>query len=43
MKIVTIVNKHEYTQLMDYICKLYAKIFFSVYSVSDMRYQPKIK
>ena len=43
MEMVTIVDKHEYKQLMDYIRKIDPKAFVTVYSVSDMRYQPKIK
>ena len=43
MEMVTIVDKHEYRQLMDYIRKVDPKAFVTVYSVSDMRYQPKIK
>ena len=43
MEMVTIVDKHEYKQLMDYIRKVDPKAFVTVYSVSDMRYQPKIK
>ena len=43
MEMVTIVDKHEYKQLMDYIRKADPKAFVTVYSVSDMRYQPKIK
>ena len=43
MEKVTIVDKHEYKQLMDYIRKVDPKAFVTVYSVSDMRYQPKIK
>ena len=42
-EMVTIVDKHEYKQLMDYIRKVDPKAFVTVYSVSDMRYQPKIK
>ena len=38
-----IVDKHEYRKLMDYIRKTDPKAFVTVYSVSDMRYQPKIK
>ena len=38
-----IVDKHEYKQLMDYIRKADPKAFVTIYSVSDMRYQPKIK
>ena len=43
MEMVTIVDKHEYRQLMDYIRKVDPKAFVTVYSVSDMRYQPKSK
>ena len=43
MEMVTIVDKHEYKQLMDYIRKVDPKAFVTVYSVSDMRYQPKTK
>ena len=42
-EMVTIVDKHEYRQLMDYIRKVDPKAFVTVYSVSDMRYQPKTK
>lgn len=41
MEMVTIVNKNEYRLLMDYIRKVDPKAFVTVYSVSDMRYQPK--
>ena len=43
MEMVTIVDKHEYKQLMDYIRKVDPKAFVTVYSVSDMWHQPKIK
>ena len=43
MEMVTIVDKHEYRLLMDYLRKVDPKAFVTVYSVSDMRYQPKIK
>ena len=43
MEMVTIVDKHEYRRLMDYIHKVDSKAFVTVYSVSDMRYQPKKK
>ena len=36
-----IVDKHEYKLLMDYVRKVDPKAFVTVYSVSDMRYQPK--
>ena len=41
MEMVTIVDKHEYKRLMDYIRKVDPKAFVTVYSVSDMRYMPK--
>ena len=41
MEMVTIVDKTEYRLLMDYIRKVDPKAFMTVYSVSDMRYQPK--
>ena len=42
-EIVTIVDKQEYRALMDYVHKVDPKAFVTVYSVSEMRYQPKIK
>ncbi len=41
MELITIVDKNEYRRLMDYIRKVDPKAFVTVYSVSDMRYQPK--
>ena len=41
MEMVTIVDKNEYRQLMDFVHKIDPKAFVTVYSVSDMRYQPK--
>ena len=41
MEMVTIVDNTEYRLLMDYIRKVDPKAFVTVYSVSDMRYQPK--
>ena len=41
MEMVTIVDKHEYKKLMDYVRMVDPKAFVTVYSVSDMRYQPK--
>ncbi len=41
MEMVTIVDKTEYRLLMDYIRKVDPKAFVTIYSVSDMRYQPK--
>ena len=43
MEMVTIVDKHEYRRLMDFVHKTDPKAFVTVYSVSDMRYQPKVK
>ena len=42
-EMITIVDKQEYKRLMDYIRKADPKAFVTVYSVSDMRYQPKVK
>ena len=42
-EMITIVDKNEYKLLMDYIRKVDPKAFVTVYSVSDMRYQPKTK
>ena len=42
-EMITIVDKNEYRLLMDYIRKIDPKAFVTVYSVSDMRYQPKKK
>lgn len=41
-EIITIVDRNEYQKLMNYINKLDPKAFITVYTVSDMRYQPKI-
>ena len=41
MEMVTIVDKSEYRQLMDYIRKVDPKAFVTVYSVSEVCYQPK--
>ena len=42
-EVITIVDKNEYRNLMDFIRKIDPKAFVTVYSVSDMRYQPKKK
>ena len=42
-EVITIVDKNEYRQLMDFIRKTDPKAFVTVYSVNDMRYQPKNK
>ena len=41
-EIITIVDKHEYRRLMDFVRKTDPKAFVTVYSVTEMRYQPKI-
>ncbi|MBQ7231085.1 MAG: YitT family protein [Oscillospiraceae bacterium] len=40
-EIVTIVDKQEYRKLMDYIHRADPKAFVTVYSVNEIRYQPK--
>ncbi len=40
-EIITIVDRSEYQKLMAYINRLDSKTFITVYTVSDMRYQPK--
>ena len=42
-EIITIVDKHEYRRLMDFVKKVDPKAFVTVYSVTEMRYQPKNK
>ena len=41
-EIITIVNKSEYQKLMNFINQEDPKAFVTVYTVSDMRYQPKL-
>ena len=41
-EIITIVDKHEYRKLMDYVRKVDPKAFVTVYSVNEIRYQPKV-
>lgn len=41
MEVVTIVDKNEYRLLMDYVKKVDPKAFVTVYSVNELRYQPK--
>lgn len=43
MEINTIVDKHEYRRLMDYIIKNDPDAFVTVYAVTEMRYLPKVK
>ena len=40
-EIVTIVDKQEYRKLMDYVHKADPMAFVTVYSVNEIRYQPK--
>jgi uncharacterized membrane-anchored protein YitT (DUF2179 family) len=40
-EINTIVDKHEYRLLMDYVKKVDPKAFITVYSVNEVSYQPK--
>ena len=40
-EIITIVNKSEYQKLMNFINQEDPKAFVTVYTVSDLRYQPK--
>ena len=42
-EVITIVDKHEYRKLMDFIRKTDPKAFVTVYSVNEMRYQPKTR
>ena len=38
---ITIVDKQEYKALMDFVKKVDPKAFITVYSVSEISYQPK--
>ena len=40
-EMITIVDKQEYRQLMDYVRKIDPSAFVTVYSVNEMRYIPK--
>ena len=42
-EIVTIVDKNEYRLLMEYVRHVDPKAFVTVYSVNELRYQPKVK
>lgn len=42
-EIVTIVDKNEYRKLMEFVKKTDPKAFLTVYSVNEVRYQPKVK
>ena len=41
-EIITIVDKHEYRRLMDYVKKVDPKAFVTVYAVNEISYQPKV-
>lgn len=41
-EIITIVNKNEYAQLMNYISKTDKNAFVTVYSVNEVIYRPKV-
>lgn len=40
-EVITIVDKHEYKALMDFVKKVDPKAFITVYSVNEISYQPK--
>jgi uncharacterized membrane-anchored protein YitT (DUF2179 family) len=42
-EVITIVDKSEYRKLMAFVLKTDPKAFVTVYSVNEIRYQPKIK
>ena len=42
-EVVTIVDKNEYRLLMDFIKRVDPKAFVTVYSVNEVRYQPKTR
>jgi len=42
VEVLTIVDKNEYRQLMDFIMKTDPKAFVSVYNVNEVIYQPKV-
>lgn len=42
-EIVTIVDKNEYRKLMEFVKRTDPKAFVTVYSVNELRYQPKVK
>ena len=41
-EIITIVDKHEYRRLMDFVKKVDPKAFVTVYAVNEIQYQPKV-
>ena len=42
-EVIVIVDNQEYRRLMDFVREVDPKAFVTVYAVSEMRYQPKIK
>ena len=42
-EVIAIVDKQEYRRLMDYVRRLDPKAFVTVYSVNEIRYQPKTR
>ncbi len=42
-EVITIVDKQEFRRLMDYVRKTDPKAFVTVYSVNEIRYQPKVR
>ena len=42
-EIITIVDKHEYGKLMDFIARTDSKAFVTVYAVNEIIYQPKVQ
>jgi len=41
-EMITIVDKQEYRRLMDFVRRVDPKAFVTVYSVNEIRYQPKV-
>jgi uncharacterized membrane-anchored protein YitT (DUF2179 family) len=41
-EVISIVDKHEYRKLMEFVRKTDPKAFVTVYSVNEIRYQPKV-
>ena len=42
-EVITIVDKHEYRKLMEFVRKTDPKAFVTVYAVNEVRYIPKAK
>ena len=42
-EIVTLVDKHEYRRLMEHVKQIDPKALVTVYSINEIRYQPKIR